>query len=127
MSEKKYIMAIVQIPIEVNNENEHHTMSEYISVSFDRIDTLPNKTSINFNYDTVKQLLNNFLQETSPISESEEIVIEEQDAEDNEKNEIAELTVTVDEIKSNKGKPTAKDITFRNRKSSSSRYSRKVN
>jgi hypothetical protein len=127
MSEKKYIMAIVQIPIEVNNENEHRTMTEYISVSFDRIDALPNKTNINFNYDTVKQLLNNFLQEPSPISQSEEIVIEKQDAQDNEKKEIAELTVMVDEIKSNKGKPTAKDITFRNRKSSSSRYSRKVN
>jgi len=123
MSEKNYIMAIIQVPIEVNSENEYHTMTEHISVSFDKTDILPNKSETHFSYDAVKQLLNNFLQQQS--ERPEEIVFENNNIDHHKKDLSTKIIVSADEIKSRKDKPNTRNISFRNKKTSSSRYTRK--
>jgi predicted sulfurtransferase len=124
MSEKNYIMAIIQVPIEVNNENEYRTMTEHISVSFDKIDRLPNKSETAFSYDIVKQLLNNFLQQDVKLPE--EIITDNIDTTNDEKEVVTKIFVSADEIKSRKDKPNTRNVSFRNKKSSSSRYTRKT-
>jgi len=103
MSEKKYILANIKIPIEISESDDYEPLTDYMSIKFENIDSLPEKLENDYDSDYIKNQIYELLQK--PIRKENQ------------------LTIQMHEIKH---KTTSKkNITFRNKNHSSSRYSRK--
>lgn len=100
---KKYIIANIKIPIDIEN-NEIKYLNEYANVTFDTSYILPQKTSTEIDVDTLLKLLKN-----------------DEDTTNLDTNKIF-LNVTKEELKHYK---KSKNISFKNRHITSTRYSRK--
>jgi len=110
MTEKqKYVMAIIKIPLEITGSENYRPLSEYINVSFESVDELPEKQEGNFNNESIEKRVLNFLNNSKTILETE----------------ANALIVYKDEIKLIK-KPPSKNMTFRNKNRSTSKYTLKI-
>jgi hypothetical protein len=106
MSEKKYVLANIKIPIEITESDDYEPLTEYMSIKFENIDSLPEKLENDYDSDYIKNQIYELLQK--PIRNT---------------NVENQLTIHMHEIK-HKTK-NKKNITFRNKNHSTSRYSRK--
>ena len=107
---KKYIIANIKIPIEIENDDIKY-LNDYASVIFEIDDKLPEKTTNDIN---ISSLLN-------MLQPNKNDLLENNIAEPEEVNRLI-LTVSNNEIKHQK---TATNTSFKNRKGISSRYTRK--
>lgn len=103
---KKYIYACIRLPMEVCPDGRYEPCNEYTEVSFEKCDKLPEKSSTgNYNLDAILSAFN-------------------RENPDPEEEEVPNIVLTKDEIKTNKHKQN-RTTTFKNRKGMANRYSTK--
>lgn len=130
MNEKKYIMAIIKIPIEVKDNNEIEPLEENMDLKFEVITELPEKKNSDYSTNFIKQRIFELLNNTKPIEK--EIPPETQDdkyeknvlTEGIPYNALPELYVSTSEIQ--KQPKNKKNLTFRNKSQPNANYTRKL-
>jgi hypothetical protein len=111
MSENKYVMATIKIPMEISDNDSYEPLSEYMQMTFEYIDNLPNKSESDYSNEFIKNKISELLNSST----KNRIEIEEEN----------KIIVRHDEIKQQESS-YKKNITFRNKNSSASRYTRRV-
>jgi hypothetical protein len=130
MNEKKYIMAIIKIPIEVKDNDEIEPLEENMDLKFEVITELPEKKNSDYSTNFIKQRIFEILNNTKPIEK--EIPPETQDDKDEKNvftegipyNPLPELYVSTSEIQ--KQSKNKKNLTFRNKSQPNANYTRKL-
>jgi hypothetical protein len=112
MSEKKYIIANIKIPIEISETNNFEPLNDYMSITFENIDELPEKSNTDYNNDFIKQKINELLGSSTPNNNDSNL-------------KTNNIVITIDELKNRTKSSSKKNVTFRNKKSSNSQYTRK--
>jgi hypothetical protein len=115
MNEKKYVMATIKIPLEITNSDIYQPLSQYIHVSFESIDELPKKQEDDFSNESIEKQILEFLNNISTYETNG----------DNIEPVENSLVVLKDELKNIKKFPK-KNITFRNKSNSTSKYTLKL-
>jgi hypothetical protein len=92
MSNKKYILANIRLPMEVLDDGSLKNLSEYLTMDFERLDELPPLPENNGNYEAIKENLK------SIISMSRK----EDNEEDKEAKEMIQSSKVLSEIYGNK-------------------------
>jgi hypothetical protein len=119
MSNKKYILAKIRLPMEVLEDGSLKNLSEYLTMDFERLDELPPLPENNENYEAIRENLKSIIS----ISRKEEEEEEERDGESIETVE-EERIITFDELNKIKDRVRSKNMTFKN-KSGGNRYTAK--
>jgi len=102
---KKYIYACIRLPMEVCPDGRYEPCNEYTEVSFEKCDKLPEKSSDgNYNLDAILSAFNR---------------------ENPDPEEVPNIVLTKEEIKTNNNHKQNRTTTFKNRKGMANRYSTK--
>jgi hypothetical protein len=130
-NKKRYILANIKIPIEINDDYTFETLPDYMTIIFDNINSLPDHSENDYNNEYIKNKIkmllkddNNtlFSNEPDPNSEPEkETIISIPTKEIIEKTPI----ITHDELRTRGHRIHKKNITFKNKKSAGTRYTAK--
>jgi len=111
-TDKKYAFANIKIPIEINKDGTFEALPEYMSIHFDTTDKAPTPSENDYNNLYIKkqilELLNNKCEGEGESESVENIPI-----------------VTYEELKNRIKRNHKKDITFKNKKSTFSKYTLK--
>jgi hypothetical protein len=105
MNEKKYILATITIPIEINEDKSFEPIPEYMNMNFKKIDELPIKPESCYNQEFIKKQIYELILSTKKTDS---------------------IQVTNEELQKRNKHQYKKNVTFRNKNYSCSRYSRKV-
>jgi hypothetical protein len=116
MSNKKYILANIRLPMEVLDDGSLKNLSEYLTMDFERLDELPPLPENNGNYEAIKENLKSIIS----ISRKEDEEEEDESIEPAEE----ERMVTFVELSKIKDRVRSKNMTFKN-KSGGNRYTAK--
>jgi len=109
---KTYAVANIKIPIEVNEDGSFEALPEYMSILFDNIEKLPNPSENDYNNQYIKNQILALLEKEESTNKTSE-------------NCKTITHLTFEELKNRNKRSHKKDITFKNNKSSISRYTRK--
>jgi hypothetical protein len=116
--EKKYVIANIKIPMEVNEDGSYNPLPDYITMSFEKILESPQKPDISYNNDYIRdQILSLFESDNKEIIEDAET-----EEADSSKEEIHPI-ISYDELRNKQHKTHNKNISFKNKKSSTTKYS----
>uniref|UniRef100_A0A6C0JLH9 Uncharacterized protein n=1 Tax=viral metagenome TaxID=1070528 RepID=A0A6C0JLH9_9ZZZZ len=123
--EKKYVIANIKIPMEVNEEGSYNPLPDYITMSFEKILESPQKPEVSYNNDYIRdQILSLFNSHNQEIIKDAESETEESDSSESDpsKEEIHPI-ISYDELRNKQHKTHNKNISFKNKKSSTTKYS----
>jgi hypothetical protein len=113
MNEKKYILAHIKIPMEIKEDGSFETLPDYLTILFESLKELPDPADNDYNNEYIKQqiktLLNNSVQDKEPKPESIEKT----------------LILSPMDVNNRKLKTHTKNITFKNKLHSISRFTAK--
>jgi len=121
--EKKYVIANIKIPMEVNEDGSYIPLPDFITMAFEKILESPQKPDISYNNDYIRdQILSLFESDNKEIIEDAET--EESDSEESVSNkEEIHPIISYDELRNKQHKTHNKNISFKNKKSSTTKYS----
>ena len=113
---KKYILAHIKIPMEINEDGSFETLPDYLTILFENLKELPDPADNDYNNEYIKQqiktLLNNSIQSSNNETKT--------DPEPENKLILSPL-----ELNNRKHKTHTKNITFKNKLHSVSRFTAK--
>jgi hypothetical protein len=116
--EKKYVIANIKIPMEVNENGSYNPLPDYITMSFEKILESPQKPDISYNNDYIRdQILSLF------ESHNKEIIEDAETEESFSNKEEIHPIISYDELRNKQHKTHNKNISFKNKKSSTTKYS----
>jgi len=120
---KKYILAHIKVPMEINEDGTFETLPNYLSINFENLKELPSASDNDYNNEYIKQQIISLLSNNdNTVSTKNEI------SETNEqKPEPIEKPLILSQIDLNnrKQKSHMKNITFKNKPQSVSRFTAK--
>jgi hypothetical protein len=128
---KRYILANIKIPIEIRDDDSIDTLPDYMTIIFENLNELPKPSENDYNNEYIKRKIKSLLLS----DENEYFDSKIEPAENNEMNEenpkeqnsiITEGSIiTEDELKNRIIRTHNKNLTFKNKKTSVSRYTAK--
>ena len=110
---KKYVLANIKIPMEINENGSFEPMPDYVSISIEKMDNAPQKSGIDYNNEYIREQILSLL------------TIKKCDNINNEEIEESSLIIKYDELLNRIQKSHNKNISFKNKKTSTSRYTAK--
>jgi preprotein translocase subunit SecA len=111
---KKYIMAHIKVPMEINEDGTFETLPEYLSILFENLKELPDPSDNNYNNEYLKQQIISLLSNNnSSVTEEEPQPVEKP------------LLLSHIDLNNRKQKTHMKNITFKNKSRSVSRFTSK--
>jgi len=120
---KKYIMAHIKVPMEINEDGTFETLPNYLSILFENLKELPNPSDNDYNNEYLKQQI------ISLLSNNNSSVTEEEPSGNviQQETEPVEKPLILSQIDLNNRKPKThmKNITFKNKPQSVSRFTAK--
>jgi hypothetical protein len=121
--QKKYILAHIKVPMEINEDGSFETLPDYLSILFENLKELPSPTDNDYNNDYIKQQIISLLSDTDNniTAKDETTESHEQKPEPIEKP----LILSQNDLANRKQKSHMKNITFKNKAQSVSRFTTK--
>ena len=110
MSEPKYIIANIKLPIQIEDGKIIQTMSNNISIDFENCDKLPAISNNTINYEIIKNKLYEHLSSDRAKIEKE--------------GEIEKLFISMDELR-NKTRSHRRNTSFKNKPNNRNRFTSK--
>lgn len=120
---KRYILAHIKVPMEINEDGTFETLPNYLSINFENLKELPSPSDNDYNNDYIKQQIISLLSDTDNTisTKNETTETNEQKSEPIEKP----LILSQIELNNRKQKSHMKNITFKNKPQSVSRFTAK--
>jgi len=119
MENKQYVLANIQIPMEVNTNGSFDPLPEYINIIFEKIDNLPQKSGMVYNNEYVRnQILSIF------TSKNKDNLNNAESTSYIEASESSPI-VSYDELLNRQHRTHNKNISFKSKKKSTARYTSK--
>jgi len=117
---KKYILAHIKVPMEINEDGTFETLPNYLSINFENLKDLPSPSDNDYNNDYIKQQIVSLLSNNDNTVSTKNEILESND----KKSELIEKPLTLSQIDLNnrKQKSHMKNITFKNKLQSVSRF-----
>lgn len=110
---KNYILAHIKIPMEINEDGSFETLPDYLTILFESLKQLPDPANNDYNNEYIKQQIKNLLKNTMQNKEPEPESIENF------------LSLSQVDVNNRKLKTHTKNITFKNKLHSVSRFTAK--
>jgi hypothetical protein len=111
---KKFIMAHIKVPMEINEDGTFETLPNYLSILFENLKELPDPSDNNYNNEYLKQQIISLLSNNnSSVTEEEPEPVEKP------------LLLSHIDLNNRKLKTHMKNITFKNKPHSVSRFTTK--
>jgi hypothetical protein len=127
--EKKYIIATIKIPIEIKKNNDYEVLNEHFNIEFEFCDKkdLPKANKTSEVYDRFSQILNGlFLSGGNNNDDNNEIPQQQQQQQQKTTNNLIKYMIKKAEIKPKTSKQPSNNISFKNKKKMSHKYSLKT-
>ena len=123
METKRYILAHIKVPMEINEDGSFETLPDYLSINFENLRELPSASDNDYNNDYIKQQIISLLSNNDNTLPTENKTTEtnEQKPQPIEKP----LILSQIDLKNRKQKSHMKNITFKNKAQSVSRFTAK--
>ena len=120
---KRYILAHIKVPMEINEDGSFETLPDYLSILFENLKELPTPSDNDYNNDYIKQQIISLLsnKDNSVVTENKTTETNEQKPEPIEKP----LLLSHIDLNNRKQKTHTKNITFKNKTHSISRFTAK--
>lgn len=120
---KKYILAHIKVPMEINEDGTFETLPDYLSINFENLKELPDPSDNDYNNDYIKQQIISLLSDTDNTVPRENKTTETNE----QKPETIEKPLILSQIDLNnrKQKSHMKNITFKNKTQTVSRFTAK--
>jgi hypothetical protein len=120
---KRYILAHIKVPMEINEDGTFETLPDYLSINFENLKELPSPTDNDYNNDYIKQQIISLLanNDNTLSTKNETTETNEQEPEPIEKP----LLLSHIDLNNRKQKTHTKNITFKNKAQSVSRFTAK--
>jgi len=115
---KRYILAHIKVPMEINEDGSFETLPDYLSINFENLKELPSPSDNDYNNDYIKQQIISLLSNNDNTLPTE---TNEQKLEPIEKP----LILSQIDLNNRKQKSHMKNITFKNKAQSVSRFTAK--
>ena len=121
--QKKYILAHIKVPMEINDDGTFETLPDYLSINFENLKELPSQSDNDYNNDYIKQQIISLLynNDNNVSSKNETTVSNEQNTDSIEKP----LNLSQIDLNNRKRKFHMKNITFKNKPHSITRFTAK--
>jgi hypothetical protein len=111
---KKFIMAHIKVPMEINEDGTFETLPNYLSILFENLKELPDPSDNNYNNEYLKQQIISLLSNNnSSVTEEEPEPVEKP------------LILSQIDLNNRKTKTHMKNITFKNKPHSVNRFTSK--
>jgi len=120
---KRYILAHIKVPMEINEDGSFETLPDYLSINFENLKELPSPSDNDYNNDYIKQQIISLLSnnDNSVVTENKTTETNEQGPEPIEKP----LILSHIDLNNRKQKTHTKNMTFKNKPHSISRFTAK--
>jgi len=120
---KRYILAHIKVPMEINEDGTFETLPDYLSINFENLKVLPSPSDNDYNNDYIKQQIISLLSnnDNSVVTENKTTETNKQGPEPIEKP----LILSQIDLNNRKQKSHMKNITFKNKGQSVSRFTAK--
>lgn len=118
MENKQYVLANIQIPMEVNTNGSFDPLPEYINITFEKIDNLPQKSGMDYNNEYIRKQISSIF--TSKNQDN----LNDQESINKESIESSPI-VSYDEILNRQHRTHNKNISFKSKKKTTMRYTSK--
>jgi len=141
MEETKYILATVKIPMLIKSDETIETLPDYMSILFENLKELPNKSETDYNNQYIKNMVKDLLLNDTNSDELSELESEHNEAkyeeiEDNSENGKSDEKlqmdtdeqipmITIDELTVRKQSGHKKNLSFKNKLHSVTRFTAK--
>jgi len=123
MESKKYVIANMRIPIEIKKGNNHEILTDYMAVTIEKCEVLPEKTIADVNNFSLLNQINEILvieQESSAVINN---TIEEKENPIIEIESVPKMFVSKNDLERKGGNRLRNNTSFKNKSRNLHRYS----
>jgi len=123
MESKKYVIANMRIPIEIKKGNNHEILTDYMAVTIEKCEVLPEKTIADVNNFSLLNQINEILvieQESSAVVNN---TIEEKENPIIEIESVPKMFVSKNDLERKGGNRLRNNTSFKNKSRNLNRYS----
>ena len=123
MESKKYVIANMRIPIEIKKGNNHEILTDYMAVTIEKCEVLPEKTIADVNNFSLLNQINEILvieQESSAVVNN---TIEEKENPIIEIESVPKMFVSKNDLERKGGNRLRNNTSFKNKSRNLHRYS----
>jgi len=123
MESKKYVIANMRIPIEIKKGNNHEILTDYMAVTIEKCEVLPEKTIADVNNFSLLNQINEILvieQESSAVVNN---TIEEKENPVIEIESVPKMFVSKNDLERKGGNRSRNNTSFKNKSRNLNRYS----
>lgn len=131
MESKKYVIANMRIPIEIKKGNNHEILTDYMAVTIEKCEVLPEKTIADVNNFSLLNQINEILNSTEEdnlVMETESATvinntIEEKESPIIETEFVHKMFVSKSDLEKKSGNRSRNNTSFKNKTRNLNRYS----
>ena len=118
---KKYILAHIKVPMEIKDDGTFETLPDYLTILFENLKELPSPSDNDYNNEYIKQQIKSLLNinnnnDNNSQNESNKTIVVEKEF---------QPSITYDEINNRKHRSHKKNLSFKHKPQSVSRFTAK--